>query len=122
MPVSWTSKLAYQQDIERLTGLRADVYRCVRDWPVPSSRPSIEDIANHLDMRVATVCGRLGELKEAGLILEGDPKHSASTGKRVKTYVIAPYREKPPADVKAEQGDLFGELLNPEPRKGAVYH
>lgn len=110
MPTSWTSRLAYHQEIERLTGLRHTVYRCIRDWQIPSNLPSIEDIADHLDMRVATVCGRLGELKEAGLIEEGEPKHSKTTGKKVKTYLVAPYREKPPADLKAEQIDLFGDL------------
>lgn len=123
MTVRWTSRLAYREEIERLTGQREIVYACIRDWPIPSSRPSIEDIADHLDMRVASVCGRLGELKELGLIVEGTTKHSKTTGKTVNTYLIATYQEQAPANQQGEQADLFGDLsLNPEPRKGAVYY
>ena len=108
MSVAHTSRTAYHEDADRLTGKRKIVYACIRDWPIPGERPSIEDIANETGERVATVCGRMGELQEAGMVVQHGTKRSPTTGKTVKTYVTATPRP-PRLDRPSEQAELFGD-------------
>jgi hypothetical protein len=93
MPIQWTSRLALANEAARLTGLRLEVYTAIRNYdPVASGPgPSIEDLAQILHRKEASMSGRQTELREAGLIAIGPEKKNA-TGHPAQTYIALAYR------------------------------
>ncbi|CAB3779290.1 hypothetical protein LMG28688_00792 [Paraburkholderia caffeinitolerans] len=68
------------QRLAILNHLRAD----------PSRAMSRNEIARHFDMPIQSVCGRVGELKDDGLVVEDLPKLDAGTDRMVKPVRAAP--------------------------------
>ena len=109
MPVAWTSRLALAHELPRLSGRRKAVYEAIRDWPGDKG-PSIADLAEKIGCKESTVCGRLPELRDRGLIEDGPLKPSPQTQKTVKTYRAIAYRPEPPPVTRFDrrgQGQLF---------------
>jgi len=94
--VRWTSRTAFWEEADRLPKSRKRVFDAIMSW-WGGPGPSIEDLAQRTGMKESSVCGRVNELKEAGLISESDPKHNRS-GKMALTYRIASVREQTPRE------------------------
>jgi hypothetical protein len=56
----------------------------------PNSSFSRNDLATMTGFRLGSVCGRVGELKAAGLVIELAKRRCPQTGKLVKPVKIAP--------------------------------
>jgi len=89
--IRYTSRISLLEEIPNLPASRARVYDTVYRW-LGKVGPSIEDIADHLNMKESSVCGRVNELKKSGALEEGEIKKN-STGKKAMTYVACVYRE-----------------------------
>lgn len=103
MPIAWTSRLSIAQLADELSGRRLEVYTAIRTWdPVISGPgPSIEDLAQVTGRKECTICGRLNELREMGLVVCGPLKRN-STGKDAMTYIAKAWRELPPSEIRFE--------------------
>lgn len=73
---TYTSILSYRDllsDIERHDNQRRRVYAAVRDW-LGQQGPSREDIACVTKLRLSSVCGRVRELLDDGILIKGPMK------------------------------------------------
>jgi predicted transcriptional regulator len=92
MSIRYTSHAALASLESTLTGLRLEVYTTIRAWhPIDKGPgPSIEDLATTLHRKECSICGRLNELRDLGLITEGPVKVN-HTGKQALTYIAISY-------------------------------
>ena len=104
MPVQWTSRLAIATLAEELAGRRLEVYAAIRAWdPVERGPgPSIEDLAEVTGRKECTICGRVNELRELGLIVCGPIKKN-STGKDAMTYIAKAWREERASEIRFDR-------------------
>lgn len=105
MPVRLTSIAALEAAKSSLGGVRGEVYQAIGCWDTlkDGPGPSIEDLADRLNRKESSICGRISELRKAGLIEEGPLKENSS-GHAAMTYVAIGYA--PPAKDPV-QPDLF---------------
>lgn len=108
MPIRWTSRIALRDMAEQLNGLRLEVYAAIKAWDpvIQGPGPSIEDLAAVTGRKECSICGRLAELRELELIVDGPVKQNTS-GKRAITYMALAWREPEAVPARAEQGELF---------------
>ena len=61
------------------------IYQALRSSPDPISRA---DIAEHSGLRMSTICGRIAELLEAGVVSIAGTKKDSDTNKEVETIIL----------------------------------
>lgn len=79
-----TSLEAYATEQTKFETVRETVYHVIQQAMMPSSR----DIARFIDVDRTTICGRLRELEDAGLIYKAGTKLDPFTHKKVNYYKI----------------------------------
>lgn len=85
MTVDPNSIKAYHEDAERLNPQRQIVLETIKN----ATHPSSADIVRLTGISRTSVCGRLKELENDGLIRKGDkPKIDPFTKKTVNYYVV----------------------------------
>lgn len=104
MPVSWTSRLSLAKLADELAGRKLEVYAAIRKWDpvVDGPGPSIEDLAEVTGRKESSICGRLADLSDLGLISRG-PLKTNSTGKEAMTYLAIAWKEEPSAPVRFDR-------------------
>lgn len=108
--IAWSSRLALKNllaDLERHHGQRHQVYLAVKDW-YGSPGPSREDIARITGFRLTSVCGRVSELLQQGILERGPLKFQEVVPghpQQVETLRAIVYRD-PPRQV-SPQLELF---------------
>src|SRR5690349_11604754 len=108
--IAYTSSVAHQiliQDVERHEGQKSAVYRFIRDWnDYPG--PSREDVARGTGLRLASVCGRVKELIDSGIIEKSFFKEQEVVpGKPLKVETLRAIAYKPMDLKQSPQLDLF---------------
>lgn len=100
--IAFTSRLALQSELKRLSGQRARVYAAIAGAEPPGL--CIAEIADLLLLKEGAVCGRINELRKLGCIVDGPIKEAPGTGKKVKTYVAMGWNA---AEPEPKQPRLF---------------
>lgn len=96
--IAFSSRLALRDllaDLDRHHGQRWIIYQAIHGWS-GSAGPSREDIARVTGLRLTSVCGRVKELLDAGVVLKGPYKRQEVVPGRaldVETLVAFAYRE-----------------------------
>lgn len=90
MSTAFTSRLAYKEIQEGLVGLQLEVWQAIRDWSELLG-PSIQDLAERLKRKEASICGRVAELRASGAIHDG-PLKIGKCRVQVKTYSAVVWR------------------------------
>lgn len=105
--IRWTSRLAYSQELIKLSGRRLQVYQAIRDWPHHIPGPSIADLAETTGLKECSVCGRVSELRKLNCIAEGPLKRNEDTGKSAMTYLAIGYQEQQPVPAYDHHGQAL---------------
>lgn len=80
-----TSIDAAERMADEAENLRDKIYQFLRNRPLGATR---QEISDHFDLLIQTVCGRIGELKDRGLIWEGNLKRGGRRVVMVRRRVV----------------------------------
>lgn len=90
MPIANTSRQSYDEHIAE--GKREKQLTAVLNLlrKMPSAGLSRNELSRVTGFQLSAICGRVGELKDAGLVVEDAPRRDPTTGRSCKPVRIAP--------------------------------
>ena len=108
MNIRWTSRLALTQELDKLQGLRLEVYSAIKAWDISKdgSGPTREQLAEKLGRKESSICGRVNELIKQGCVTVNTMVLNPKTGKSAESLIAYSYREESQQITVADDGQM----------------